>query len=1150
MKKFEKNIIDNNIIDVFKFNNSVTKFLKETKEKNYSLFATGVTPHINYLLTAATFNQNDSFVFYVAPNQYKAHLAYDCFCTICGYDNINLYVADEQLAVEAAVTSNELKFERLNTIKSIIENKKKIIVTHTTAFLKPLLSYESFKKGVINLKTNSEFEIQDIVKKLIKIGYKRVATTYEVGQFSVRGEVIDVFPCCSDRPIRINFDFDTIETIKYFNYQTQLTEEKIEQFNVMPVNEIIIWDDLEKIKDDLKSIEENKNNEIIENDFIDYENFGATEKLIKYIKYIDKKACSISEYVSEKIVFYEDIKKQSEAYDAAIGDIYNFYSGKYPFKNIEMQIYFDFYSYDYNVKKKIFLGAKDESLKGIEVMGIYGFDGYKVINYQNDFKMFSSDLKEKKFTVIALRNKEKIKLVADILDNNEIDYIITDGFNINFSKVNILLSQNAISFGIASLIEVITEDEIFKQAKSDRVKYRSVKEKTSNINTTEDLKIGDYVVHYDYGISKYLGIKTVELNNTRSDYLRLLFENMELLVPVEKVEELEKYLGSEGSVPKLTKIGTNDWEKRKKQVREQLEEIAKDLIEIQVEREKTKGIKYQKDSSFQKEFEEDFDYEETDDQVKAIEEIKNDMEKGVLMDRLVCGDVGFGKTEIAMRAAFKTVYEGKQVVYLAPTTILTRQHYLSFKDRFEKYGIKVRLLNRLIPQKEQNEIIEDLKAGKIEIIIGTHRLLNKEIKYKDLGLLIIDEEQRFGVAHKEAIKKLKSTVNVLTLTATPIPRTLQMAVTGIRSLSLLETPPKNRYPIQTYVLEYNEAIIREAIYRELARGGQVFYLHNRISDIEVVYKKLKKMVPEARICVGNGKMTREELEDVISKFIDKEFDVLLCTTIIETGIDIPNSNTLIVDDSTKLGLSQMYQLRGRVGRSDRIAFAYFAYDGNKKLPPASQKRLDAIKEYTQIGSGYKIAVRDLAIRGAGDILGKEQSGFINSIGMDMYMKLLNEVLNKIKGIEEKEKVKYKIEVSKHVDKEYVSDDDIIIYIHKKISKIDSNEAKQKVITELSDRFGKLSDEILLYIEERYLESLLRIYEIVDVLETSSLVKIVIPDNVSERISGEKLLMNGYKISSDIDFEYNRMHQMVIKVKKTSKKWIFLVSKLLESDNFK
>lgn len=1143
--------MENNVLNLLKFNNTISELLREVKKDKYSLFLDGVTPNINYLLTYSVFKTNNEFVFYVAPNTYKANIAYEAFCKICGYEDVCLYLTDDVIATESVVISDELKHERLNTLKNLINNSKKIIVTDIGAFLKPVLSRSEFEKGVVNLKVNEEIDIEKIISKLIKIGYTRVATTYEMGQFSVRGEVLDIYSSCIDKPIRINFAFDEIESIKYFDINTQLTIENINEVQIFPMNELIIWDDFESIETKIvNDFNGTDSLEVINDDIENYKNFGMIDKMGKYINYIDQCNNTIASYINNKTVCYDNIKDLSKSYDNIIGDIYNYFTSdnrKLDLESEKIIFYKDFNLYDYNIDKKLFFGSIGDSINGLELMGIYGINSYKVIDYQNDFRMLTKDLLEKEFCVITLRTKEKINLIKSILSEANVSYIETNFFNIKSNKINIVLCENAIGFGIYDFIEVITEDEIFKSNKNNKVKYRSVRENTVNIKSSEELRIGDYVVHYDYGISKYLGIKTVELNDTVNDYLRLMFENMELLIPVEKVTELEKYLGAEGVVPRLTKIGTNDWEKRKKQVREQLESIAKDLIELQVKREKAIGVKYQEDSEFQRDFEADFEYELTKDQETAINEIKNQMEKGQLIDKLICGDVGFGKTEVAMRAAFKTVVEGKQVVYLAPTTILSRQHYYTFKERFEKYGINVRLLNRMITEKEQKDIIQGLKNGSIEIVIGTHRLLNEAIRYKDLGLLIIDEEQRFGVQHKESIKRLKDNINVLTLTATPIPRTLQMAITGIRSLSLLETAPKNRYPIQTYVIEYNDSVIKDAIYRELARKGQVFYLHNRIGDIEVIKRKIKKLVPEARVCVGHGRMSREELEDIISSFIDKKYDVLLCTTIIETGIDIPNSNTLIVDDATKLGLAQMYQLRGRVGRSDRIAYAYFAYDGGKKLNDTSRKRLDAIKEYNRIGSGYKIAVRDLAIRGAGDILGKEQSGFINSIGIDMYMKLLNETLNKIKGIEEVEKKNYKIDISKHVDKKYVSDDDIIIYIHKQINTINTKKEKENVIKELTDRFGKLSEDVLIYIEERYLQSLLRKFSVKSVLEASNQVTIIIPEEVSNKIKGDQLMEAGYKTSDRIDFEYNRMHQIVIKLRKTvkDKTWISILSTVLE-----
>ena len=733
----------------------------------------------------------------------------------------------------------------------------------------------------------------------------------------------------------------------------------------------------------------------------------------------------------------------------------------------------------------------------------------------------------------------------EILKENDVKFVIIEGAEkVKINTVNICEIENAISFGIYDDFEVITEDEIFPKSKKNKAKYRSVYQNSVKIQSKDDLVVGDYVVHYDYGIGRYMGIETIELNNLKNDYLVLQYENMPLYVPVEKVILLEKYQGSEGATPKLTKIGTKEWEKKKAIVSEKIESIAKDLIELQVKREAQKGYKYSSDSEFQKLFEEDFEFVETEDQLKIVKEIKKDMEKGQVIDRLICGDVGFGKTEIAMRIAFKTIYDGKQVAYLAPTTILTRQHYYSFKERFEKYGIRVELLNRLVPEKKQKQIIKELKEGLIDVVIGTHRILSQDVKFNDLGLLIVDEEQRFGVVHKEVIKRMKSNVNVLTLTATPIPRTLQMAVMGVRQLSLIETAPMDRHPIQTYVLEYNDAVIREAIYRELGRGGQVFYLHNRISDLELVYRKIRKLVPEARVCMGHGKMDKDQLEDTIQSFIDKEYDVLLCTTIIETGIDIPNSNTLIIDEADRLGLSQLYQIRGRVGRSDKIAYAYLTYKKDKVLTSVEGKRLSAIKEYTKLGSGYKIAVRDLAIRGAGDILGKEQSGYIDSLGLDMYMKMLDDSIKKFQGIEVEEKTNYNIEVSKHVNNDYVSDDAIKIYIHKEISQINSEKDKEKAIKNFTDRFGRLNEEILLYIEEKYLESLFRKFKITSVLETKYSVTVIIPEETLKGLRAEDIFMKSLKVSEKFEFEYKN-RQLIIKLKKEplDKEWIYLYSKL-------
>ena len=1138
----------NNVYSLFTKNAVVPSFLSATQQEKFNYFLTGVTKNHNYLLTYATYIKSGSFVVYVASNVYQANLAYEALCHIAGQDNINLYVVDEFLALEVAAISSDFKIERLNTLKSIVNHEPKIIVTHTAALLKPLISKDLWANSIIKLKTNDPLIPQEFISHLIEMGYKRTPTTTASGEFSVRGEIIDVFSSGYSQPVRINlFDIE-VETLKFFDLTTQKTTSTIESFEIYPLNEIIFNKSLQEIIDSItKDCEEIPN--FVANDIQDLENYENIEKMSKYIKYISDDYYCFLEYLDQKIVFYDDYQKIEENFIQLSSDLGNYLESIKVPKNLDLFYYFDFPNIFYTANKQVHTSEIKKTLPNIRLDNLFDFNGYSIVNYQNDIPTFCADLaaNPQKTYVLALESKEKVGLLFDILQERSLGpNIIENCSQLERNRINLIHLPSALGYGFYNDIEVITDAEIFKAPTLKKTRYRSAIQNVVAINSKEDLTVGDFVVHYDYGIGRYLGLKTVELNGLRNDYLKLQYENMELFIPVEKIVLLEKYQGGEGSIPKLTKLGTNEWEKKKTTIREKLETITKDLIEIQAKRETEKGFAYPPDNNFQKMFEEDFEYEETKDQIKIINQIKTDMEAGVLIDRLVCGDVGFGKTEIAIRTAFKTVFGGKQVAYLAPTTILVRQHYHTFKNRLEKYGIKVAPLSRLVTLKEQSNVLNGLKSGTIDVVIGTHRLLSDDVHFKDLGLLIIDEEQRFGVIHKEKIKKLKVNINVLTLTATPIPRTLQMAIMGIRQSSLIETPPEDRYPIQTYVLEYNDAIIKEAIYRELSRDGQIFYLHNTISDLEQVYRRIKRLVPEIRICIGHGKMAREDLEDTIEAFLNRDFDLLLCTTIIETGIDIPNTNTLIIDDTDRLGLAQIYQIRGRVGRSDRIAYAYLTYKPNKVLTSQGSKRLSAIKEFTRLGSGYRIAVRDLAIRGAGDILGSEQSGFINSVGIDMYMKLLEEAMNKAKGIPEKQEVSYQIDISKHVDENYVSDDAIKILIHKEISSINSKENKQKIIDDFTDRFGKLNSEILLYIEEKYLESLLKKFNITHILEAKYLTTIIIPEKTSLNIKGDELFITAYQISSDFAFEY-RHHQIIIKISKkpNDKSWIYKLSELLE-----
>ncbi|MDD2258234.1 MAG: transcription-repair coupling factor [Bacilli bacterium] len=1137
----------NNIIDLFKRSKANIQFEEHIKKKQYSIFAYNTSINVKYLLAYNTFLETKEPVIYVTTNLYKANLAYEGISKIAGYENVSFYAVDELISEDLLAVSNDLKTERINTIASIINNKPKIIITHLQALLKPLISKDIFSNYIINLSVGKEINRNKFIQNLIFNGYIKTPMTSSTGDFSVRGEVIDIFPVFSEKPIRINFFDEEIEKLRYFDSLTQISNNDIKDIDIYPLNELVYDNYIkEQAINNIKGIAQEK---VLESIYEDIENHENDERINKFINYFYSDVCNILDYIEDFTIMYDEFSKINEVYEKLQIDINYLKEERKNVKNNKILYLLDINNIFNKHQKEIYLSDILQNLKGVKLDVLININSYLVIDYRNDIKNFINDIKANpsKTFILAFSDEKKVSLIKEVF-LGEIKYQECDDYNdIVKQKVNIIKSDISLGYGMFDEnYEVFTEKELFRDFKFKQTKYRSSYQNTISIESKEELEIGDYVVHYDHGIGKYKGIKTVQVHDVRNDYIWIEYSNMEIYIPVENISLLDKYQGSEGSIPKLTKLGTKEWDKRKKVISEKLEDIAKELIDTQVIREQNIGYVYPKDDEFQKLIEDEFPHDETSDQIKAIKDIKRDMEQGKIIDRLICGDVGYGKTEIALRAAVKTVLGQKQVAYLAPTTILSRQHYYTFKERLDKYGIRVELLNRLIPPKKQKEIINGLKSGLVDIIIGTHRILSEDIKFIDLGLLIVDEEQRFGVIHKEQIKKLKSVVNVLTLTATPIPRTLQMAITGIRQLSLISTPPKDRYPVQTYVVEENDIVIKEAIYRELSRGGQVFYLHNKVVDLERIYRKIQRLVPEAKIIIAHGQMNKEQLEDSITNFVDGEYNVLLCTTIIETGIDIPNTNTLIIDNADQLGLSQIYQIRGRVGRSNKIAYAYLTYKKNKVLTQTAAKRLNAIKEFTSLGSGYRIAIKDLAIRGAGDILGREQSGFIDSVGIDMYMRMLDEAINKIKGLKTKEKPYYDIEVSKHVDDKYVSDDTIKIYIHKEISKIESQKEKERIINEFIDRFGKLNEEILLYIEKKYLESLLIKNNINKINETNNMVIIILSSELLNKINIENLFMKAYEISSRFSFESKRK-LLIMKIEKTQdeKNWIYLLTRFFE-----
>ena len=786
-----------------------------------------------------------------------------------------------------------------------------------------------------------------------------------------------------------------------------------------------------------------------------------------------------------------------------------------------------------NEKYPVYYCSIDNKIDNGYITSIKDF-GVKTINNFNEDSNLINDFINNSIhndkTVVICVKKYQVKSLYKFLNMKVYETSFDD---IKKGSVNIIDCNISDGYIYNDLI-VLSSRELFN-IKNNNKKYHTKYKYASTINDINKLLVGDYVVHNIHGIGRYNGIKSLTLNDITKDYLEVLYQGTDkIYIPVEKIDLLSKYSGREGVAPKINKLGGTEWQKTKNRVKSKVSDIADQLLKLYAEREKRKGFSFSKDCDMSLDFEKAFPYDLTSDQVKAISQIKEDMEKSIPMDRLLCGDVGFGKTEVAFVAAFKAILDSKQVLLLCPTTILSNQHYENAIERFKDFPVNVALLNRFSTPKETSRIISGLKDGTIDFVIGTHRLLSDDICLKDLGLLIIDEEQRFGVAHKEKIKQYKTNVDVLTLTATPIPRTLQMSLVGIRSLSLITTPPVNRFPVQTYVVEENKQILKDAIYKELSRNGQVFILYNRVQSIDEYALRIKELVPDAKIGVAHGQMSKNQLESTLFDFIKHEYDILICTTIIETGIDIPNVNTLIIIDADRFGLSQLYQIRGRVGRSDKFAYAYLMYQPFKSLTETAVKRLNVIKEFTELGSGFSIATRDLSIRGAGDILGSEQAGFIDSVGIDLYLKMLNDEINNKNEIEildeEKEDIdsdsKPLLNVATHISDEYVYEDDLKIEIHKKINSIDSLEKLNQVKLELEDRFGKLDENVIIYMYEEWFEKLAKNVHLKNVHQNKNSIELVFSNDIVSQLDTEELFMDAFQITPMFRF-ISRGSNMVI-----------------------
>ena len=1066
-------------------------------------------------------NETGKNIIMVVNTIYEANKLYNSL--IDYHKNTYLFPMDDFLTSEALAISPDLMINRLETINKVLENKQNIVITNLMGYLRFLPMKEEYEKSIIDLKVGSIIEPNQLVEKLSTIGYTRDTLVNKTGEFGVRGFIIDVFPIDEENPIRIEFFDDEIESIRYFNPDTQKSISKIEEIKIKPFSEFLTT----------KNVVE--------------EHFSKQKYLPKYTK-----TTNIGDYLDDNITIFKDYEQLDTSYLNILEDTVEFrsekdsdFEGKYMNDFSNLSVEYPIYYYSLNN-----LNSNEKVSK------MYDF-GIKTINNLNEdseqINEFIRKQIDSKKTVIICLKKYQIRSMRQHLNMKLLD---TTFENIHLGQVNVVEGELSRGFIYKDFV-VLTAKELFKNVEKKN-RYSTKYKYSSTIEDINKLSIGDYVVHNVHGIGIYNGIKTLTLNNIAKDYLEILYQGTDkIYIPVEKIEYLTKFSGREGVVPKVNKLGGTEWQKTKTRIRNKVTDIASRLIKLYAERESRKGFAFSPDCDLSIDFENDFQHELTVDQKRAIIQIKQDMESPVPMDRLLCGDVGFGKTEVAFVAAFKSILDSKQVLFLCPTTILSKQHYDNAIARFKNFPVNIGLLNRFTTPKEVNRILTGLKDGTIDMVIGTHRLLSDDIKLKDLGLLIIDEEQRFGVAHKEKIKEYKSNVDVLTLTATPIPRTLQMSLVGIRSLSLIETPPVNRYPVQTYVIEENKQILKEAIYKELSRNGQVFILYNRVQTINEFATRIHDIVPDARICIAHGQMNKTELEDTIYNFVNYEYDILICTTIIETGIDIPNVNTLIIMDADRFGLSQLYQIRGRVGRSDKFAYAYLMYQPFKSLTETAVKRLNVIKEFTELGSGFSIATRDLSIRGAGDILGSEQAGFIDSVGIDLYLKILNEEVEKLNNgeisAEEEETDTYKplIEVATHIEDNYVSDEELKIEIHKKINSIDSEEKFNEVKNELEDRFGKLSEDLIVYMYEEWFEKLALKLKISNIHQNKNSIELVFPEEVVQQLDTEEVFMDAFEVTNMFRFKSKGSNLIIIlDIIKLEKHPIFYLVELMNKIDVK
>lgn len=1133
------------LTEILNKDQDLNNFILKTKQVKNSLITGANAGAFSLLLKQIISKLNEPLIL-VEENENKAQNLYGELSAILDSEQVQIFSLDATIATQTAVSSPDELSSRIQALSFLLSKKAGIVITTPQGLQYKLSNPTDFAQAKRVFIPEKEYELTELNNWLVHSGYQKEALVAKPGEFAIRGDILDIYPLDRENPVRIEFFGDEIDTVKEFNLATQRSTQEIDLVEITAAQDRVfssaaIKKAAEKIRKDMadapapeKAV---KDHFTVALDNLD--TGGLPQNYSFLVDYLIEKPSSLLDYLAPNgQILIDDfplIKQSVETVDeqnaAFISDELKT-GAMLPGQKLRAD--FDkVLSQDKH--HRIYFSLFQRSMGRLRLGQMLNWQTREPEQFFSQMPLIKSELESYKKSgqtvILQADNDKRARQIDQTMVDFGLSLPIVGEDEIIEGQCQIVVAGYTSGFTLPTVkLVYLTERELFNKRPQRKKRIKTL-ENAQRLRNYTELKPGDYVVHINHGIGRFEGIKTLENNGVKRDYITITYQRGDqLFVPADQLSLVQKYVGSEGKTPHINKLGGSEWAKTKRKVQSKVEDIADDLIELYAKRESEKGFAFSPDDDLQRKFDDAFPYPETADQLRSIKEIKEDMEKPKPMDRLVVGDVGFGKTEVALRAAFKAVQDNKQVAFLVPTTILAQQHYETIQDRFKDFPVNIAMLSRFQTPAESKEIIEGLKDGKIDLVVGTHRILSKDVEFKNLGLLIVDEEQRFGVKHKERLKQLKANIDVLTLTATPIPRTLHMSMVGVRDLSVMETPPQNRYPIQTYVMEQIPSVVKDACLREMQRDGQVFYLHNRISDIDETVEKLQQLIPNARIASAHGRMSQNQLEDILYRFLNREFDILVTTTIIETGIDMPNVNTMIIEDADHYGLSQLYQLRGRIGRSARLAYAYFLYQPNKVLTEVGEKRLDAIRDFTELGSGFKIAMRDLSIRGAGNMLGAQQHGFIDSVGYDLYSQMLSDAIKERKGKKtvKKSNAEIDLKLEAYIPDSYIGDQEEKIEFYKKIKAVNSQEELDKIEDELIDRFGDYPVSVENLLAVAGLKVNADLAQVLNVLKISDdKIKVEFNNNASHELEGPNIFKALEHVDLKARISMNQEKRMVV-----------------------